>query len=366
FVPTAEQQGLQDLLHHVFGGTQAFDEGHLNVLKMMNLIHGNASSPASTWSLSTEGAAVLRLLQQPNNQAFIPALSMFNLDQADITLANGVRGYFNAQGGFQQGFDVTHVEKVADRILKSLMPPNTLMPTDITLGDRVASTLNFLFGLPANNTRFDAEQVNTAIAIGLIQRNPNNTSQLILTTNGNGYWSAKDAAGKPKDVDQPKPNTPPTPLTRDEQVAAWALALQSFFPGQSAFHLFDGGRDGWKTGAGNNAYRHDSKIGNSDLQALAGRDPTVDKYWTGIFQNLSVADRHRLVALAKYGYENDLFGHMMSQQGPGQRYNGLMHDGFVRGGINIDEFVAGLPANTPRLHYVTGSNGYVTIQERRP
>ncbi|HEX4843127.1 MAG TPA: hypothetical protein VFV57_05605, partial [Limnobacter sp.] len=202
------------------------------------------------------------------------------------------------------------------------------------------------------NTQFKAEQVNTAIAIGLIQRNPNNTSQLILTTNGNGYYSAKNPNT------QPSTQTPPTStqaqqVTEQDRADAFLAAVQSFPSWTStitdrgmqrtirlnAFDVLDSAHRG----------HGDGQFGSSDIDIVARRSGDTPS--------------RRLAALARYAQQYGILDYIARNSGPGQRYSGVFNDGYIHRGM--DNYVRSLPADRVTLVYTTAADGSVTITERR-
>lgn len=203
------------LLKQFFGPNTAFNQGHLNTLKMMGLVDGSGGQPASSWTLNSTGTAVLGKFSELTGH-FISHSSLLGLPTSAITQAEGVPAYFNAQG-FIPPNDAAKVEDDAQEILDALPEEgNVGLPAGTKLDDASIQTLNQLFNLPEGNTSFTINQLNTAVAMGLLTYDPA-TQTVAITPIGNIYLQA--AIATPAE-ETPEDAAIPTPPALDQLI--WA------------------------------------------------------------------------------------------------------------------------------------------------
>ena len=315
----------------------------------MGLLTGKADQLPSTWTLTpTQGQTLLNGFNE-GSDTFINAMSLLNLRIDDISLADGVRGYFNESGNFIQGFGTGNVEKIAGELVKTMSPPETAMPANIALGENVAVMLNNLLGLDPANTTFTVEQVNAALAMGLLGYAAGNTT-VNLTTNGQGYLTTKEAENAvPAITDKPKVVPP---LSIDEKADAFLSAILNLEGHGNVFEIFDEGKHG---------HKGDGKISVGDIESLASKDPYNNSHWNRDLSSIPIELRVKIVALARYAVDNGVVHHLWNNEQGGQRYDKVIEGGYIRGHGNggpIDWFVAALPADRPTLHFEQVGNGY--------
>lgn len=334
---------VRALMENMFGSETPFSLEHLNVLKMMSLVTGQADQPPSTWTVTpTQGRQLLEASTEESD-TFVGAISLLNLRIDDISLADGVRAYFDEAGNFIQGFGTGNVEEVAGQLVDTMSPPETAMPGDITQGENVSAMLNSLLGLDPANTTFTVEQINAAIAMGLLGYDASGRT-VNLTTNGQGYLTTK----RTENATPATPPPPPAPMTADERTDAFLAELVNMDGSGNVYAIFD---------VGDYGHDHDGKISRKDIETLANKDPHNNGHWNESgFRNMSIETRVRVVALARYAVEHNIFGHLESQGGPGQRYDNVFDGRFITG--SIDQFVAALPADRPNFAFRDVENGY--------
>lgn len=326
-LPTIDTSTLDpavlELLQKMFGANTTFDQGHLNVLKMMNMVTGTVNQPIGEWRLTADTGAPLLQAYKDNPQAFIPSVMLLELEQVDFTKAKGVPLYFDETGNFINGNGPENVEKIARELIGEMSPANTALPAGTVLGERVANTLNALFGLPMTNTSFTAEQVNTAIAMGLMTYDAT-TSTVSLTDIGRGYLLAKNPEGM-----DPATPTPPGPPTREQN-------LQSIW-------------NDWNFLVNNNGVKFmdfvekyfgpvkptNSNFGLQGLHILANMDQhggTNSKFWdeSGL-GHLTTQQRQELIDTAKRIINNPLHMEVWN------RMNSLRGGNDVAGAVHIDQ-----------------------------
>lgn len=339
---------VQALLNNMFGSGTPLSVNHLNVLKMMGLLTGKADQLPSTWTLTpTQGQALLNGFNE-GSDTFINAMSLLNLRLDDVSLADGVRGYFNESGNFIQGFGTGNVEEVAGKLVKTMSPPETAMPGDIRQGENVAALMNNLLGLDPANTTFTVEQVNAALAMGLLSYDAGNKT-INLTTNGQGYLTTKEAESAAPVTEPP---VVVAALSIDEKADAFLSALLNLEGQGNVFEIFDEGRDGKNS---------DGKISREDIEAHARRDPYNNDHWKNDHSRIPIELRVKIVALARYAVDNGVVEHLFNNQNAGQRYDSVIENHRIRGhgdGGPIDWYVAALPADRPTLHFEQVGNGY--------
>lgn len=346
---------VRGLMENMFGAGTPLALEHMNVLKMMNLISGKATESVSTWTITpTQGQVLLEAFgSQEGSSTFINAISLLNLRSTDIALAEGARNYFDEAGNFIQGFGTGNVEQVASELVDTMSPPDTPMPSNITLGDRVSVMLNNLLGLDPANTTFTVEQVNAALAMGLLSYDANGA--VSLTPKGQGYLTTKEAENA-EPVITPQ-TTVVQPLTPDEKVDAFLSSLLNMPGYGNVFEIFDEGRDGRGS---------DGKISDEDINSLANKNPYDNNHWRRDFAGIPIDKRVAIVALAQYAQRHGIIGHLQSNHGEGQRYQGVFDGRWIRGSGNggaIDSYVAGLSGDRPTLSFTAVGNGFTNTAQ---
>ena len=337
------------LMQEMFGSNTPLSLEHMNVLKMMGLLTGKADEPASTWAVTAAQGQTLLNAFMNGSDTFIDAISLLNLKGSDIALANGARDYFDQAGNLVQGFGTANVEKVAAQLVDTMSPPETAMPSNIEFGINGALMLNHLFGLGESNANytFTVEQVNTALAMGLL--NYDNGNRLNITNSGRGYFAAKEAENAPPVIEKPV-HIPP--LRMDAKADAFLSALLNLEGHGNVYEIFDEG----KHGKGSNG-----KISTGDIESLANKDPYNNSHWKNDQSKIPIELRVKVVALARYAVDNGVVRHLWNNEHHGQRYDKVIESSEIRGSGNggpIDWYVAALPADRPTLHFEQVGNGY--------
>lgn len=318
-----------ELLQKMFGANTTFDQGHLNVLKMMNMVTGTVDQPIGEWRLTADTGAPLLQAYKDNPQAFIPSIQLLELEQVDFTKAKGVPLYFDETGNFINGNGPEGVEKIARELIDKMFPANTPLPAGTVLGERVANTLNALFGLPMTNTSFTAEQVNTAIAMGLMTYDAA-TSTVSLTDIGRGYLLAKN----PEGIDLPADNGAGQTISNEEQIwNDW-----NFLVNNNGVKFMD-----FVEKYFGDVRPTNSNFGRRGLNTLANMEQyggTNSKFWeeSGL-GHLTTQQRQELIDTAKRIINNPLDIEVWNKM------NSLRDGNDVPGAVNIDQIRDWLNAN---------------------
>ncbi|EDM84581.1 hypothetical protein [Limnobacter sp. MED105] len=180
------------LLESMFGSNTEFNQGHLNTLKMMGLLQGDASQAPGTWTPNENGSTVVEAFAN-NTLPLIPSMGLLTMTQTLMNTASEVSGYFTATG-YAPNYGSEQVEKDAKAILEGMAEvPDETLPPGLVPDEETRKMLNFLFGLPADNTHFTTNQLNTAISMGLVSYNPAENT-IAMTANGGIYLADKNEA----------------------------------------------------------------------------------------------------------------------------------------------------------------------------
>jgi hypothetical protein len=207
------------LLENMFGPNTEFNQGHLNTLKMMGLLQGDASQAPSTWTPNENGTTVVEAFAN-NTLALIPSMGLLTMTQTLMNTASEVPGYFTATG-YAPNYGSGQVEKDAKAILEGMAEvPDETLPPGLAPDEETRKMLNFLFGLPADNTNFTTNQLNTAISMGLVSYNPVENT-IAMTTNGGIYLADKNAAAEATNNKDPNTN----PRIKELNDLIWALNI---------------------------------------------------------------------------------------------------------------------------------------------
>lgn len=190
------------LLEMMFGKGTAFTTDHLDTLRLMGLVTG---SPNKGFKPSETGNQLLSSPVKDQAGAYIPSMGLLGLGEELITKANGVSSYFE-NGAFKAGFSTQTVEDDAKAIHEGMAPAEGEELPKVAPYDESREMMNLLFGKDPSNATFTAEEINTAVAMGLVTYNPN--LQVFNTTaNGNTYLAAKNAEAAAAAAPPPPPPT---------------------------------------------------------------------------------------------------------------------------------------------------------------
>lgn len=88
---------VEALCKSLFGDVPITQE-HLNILKVMGLISGDANQGASTWKLTTEGQEAQEHFENPANIDYLASMAINNLTPEDLMKAAGASTYFSGTG----------------------------------------------------------------------------------------------------------------------------------------------------------------------------------------------------------------------------------------------------------------------------
>lgn len=199
------------LLTFMFSPSTSFNQGHLNVLKMMGLVDGSATADPSTWTVTPNKGALIVAAIGTDRPKFIPSMNLLQMPQDLQTMAAGVSKYFTA-AGYAAGYSAEDVEKVAADVLnKGMGADKTPLPANLVIPqDTAGKLLNHLFKLAPGNQQFTVAQINTAVAMGLITFDGSaNPPTLAMTEIGNTYLKGKEAPPTAAPTPAPAPAAPP-------------------------------------------------------------------------------------------------------------------------------------------------------------
>ena len=210
------------LLENMFGPNTEFNQGHLNTLKIMGLLQGDASQAPGTWTPNENGSTVVEAFAN-NTLPLIPSMGLLTMTQTLMNTASEVPGYFTATG-YAPNYGSEQVEKDAKAILEGMAEvPDETLPPGLVPDEETRKMLNFLFGLPTDNTHFTTNQLNTAISMGLVSYNPAENT-IAMTTNGGIYLADKnEAAAAAEAANNKDPNT--NPRIKELNDLIWALNI---------------------------------------------------------------------------------------------------------------------------------------------
>lgn len=290
---------VEALCKSLFGEVPITQE-HLNILKVMGLVSGDATQGASTWKLTSEGQEAQGHFENPDYVDYLASMAINNLTPEDLMKAAGASTYFSDTGYAQKPnteppeyYTAADVEKLAQEAYGKMNTVEEPLPPGVTArADQQEALLKLiinLLGLPPNTTweQLTPAQINTAIAVGLIGYDKE-TNTLFMTANGATYSSSKVAAPA---------TTPPegtAPANNDAN-------LKAFWDAMYIFYTLGGplGADGAEVELKGQGVRND-RFGTSGIGSLAGADPADNDYWNEIgLGHLSLEDRAKLVQASK-------------------------------------------------------------------
>lgn len=197
---------VRAMLEYMFGANTPLDQGHLNTLKAMGLVSGPANATGKggvpnvgSWLLTPGEGQGLDLLAEfktvgaegDESSMYVPSMGLFNFSPEQRVAAEKTDELFN-EGALVTGKTPEQVEDIArNNVLPAMGENSTPLPDGVAVaqGSPEQAMLNELYGKPANNTDFTAEELNTAIAMGLITFDPA-TGAFANTANGTAYAAA--------------------------------------------------------------------------------------------------------------------------------------------------------------------------------
>lgn len=197
---------VRAMLEYMFGANTQLDQGHLNTLKAMGLVSGPANATGKggapnvgTWLLTPGEGQGMELLAEfktvgaegDESSMYVPSMGLFNFSPEQRVAAEKTDELFN-EGALVTGKTPENVEDIArNNVLLAMGENSTPLPDGVAVaqGSPEQAMLNELYGKPANNTDFTAEELNTAIAMGLITFDPA-TGAFANTANGTAYAAA--------------------------------------------------------------------------------------------------------------------------------------------------------------------------------
>lgn len=313
-------------LHKKMFGDVPMTQGHLNTLKMMNLVSGDAGADPSTWTTTERGAEMSAEWEKPQT-TFVPANTLLEWELPDWTKAVNFAQFFDESGNLKEGTGPELLEDQARELRKSMGPTETPLPPGMTVDPETQAMLNHLFGLPANNTKFTAEQINVGVATGLVQIDPN-TNTVTLTANGKGYLAARTAAGTSAE------GTDGTTTTTEPGIWDYYNNLTVDRAGDDKREA-DGEGDGWQMADylesqvadrnGNKGDGDNGNVGTNGMELLANLT-TDSAYWEDAgLGHLTTEERQGLIDSAKKITEHPEYESTWNEMSQGNRVEGAVH-----------------------------------------
>lgn len=315
------------LCHDIFG-PGPITQGQLNVLKLMGLVQGDTSNLGS-WALTAQGQKILTDFNiTPAGNPFLPDAGLLDFPQGAATVGDNAGNYFNADGSAFAGpwaeietkdgptkgqiKGVAQLRSDAATTLQSLdtSNPDGKNSTQVVDDESSRTVLNQLFGLDSSNNSFTNNQINTAISLGLIRRNPDGSFS--ATLRGSTFGRAA-GAGPVTSPDQ-------TPEQRDQIEFDDAMHTLS---DQRAIDIMDGlepekagegiagnGRFGngmWLLAGMSDADLHNDALWNKYAQPTTYEERVKMRTAAGVAIAGQNADRLRGVMGLTGQNDNDLF-----------------------------------------------------------
>lgn len=283
--------GLQNLAKSLFGDVPLTEE-HLNIMKMMGFVKGDATQGASTWTLSETGTAANDAFKTPSNASYLASINLNNLSPEDLLKAGGASTYFT-DGGFakkpnsSETYGPKDVETLAREAFSKMKGADETLPAGLKAAEgqeeKVTKLIVELFGLPASTTfdKLTPSQVNAAIATGMIGYNKD-TNTLSVTLNGETYFAEKT---KQAENNPPPENTDPA---------------KKFYDAMSTFYQLGGATGADRAEVNDKKGVKNDRFGTYGIGKLAGANATDDNFWNSVgLGHLSQDDRTKLINASK-------------------------------------------------------------------
>jgi hypothetical protein len=284
-------KGLQDLAKSLFGDVPLTEE-HLNIIKMMGFVKGDASQGASTWTLSEAGTAANDAFKTPGNAAYLASINLNSLSPEDLLKAGGASTYFT-DGGFakkqnsSETYGTKDVETLAREALGKMKGADETLPAGLKAAEgqeeKVTKLITDLLGLPASTTfdQLTPSQVNAAIATGMVSYNKD-TNTLSTTLNGETYFTEKTK--QTENSTQPESTDP----------------AKKFYDGMSTFYQLGGATGADRAEVNDKKGVKNDRFGTYGIGKLAGASATDDNFWKNVgLGHLSQDDRTKLINASK-------------------------------------------------------------------
>lgn len=285
---------IEELCKAIFGSNVTITQEHLNILKLMNLVTGDATQGVGTWALSNEGTECLTRFQDPAMKDFLPSMAMINMTQEDLLQAAGASVYFSGDGyaavpdaNPPRNYNAADVEKLAGTVYGRMKDIEEPLPEGLGAKDgqqdMVLKLIISLLGLPANTTwdQLTPAQINTAVAMGLIGYDQA-TNTLFMTGNGATYLSSKATA----------PGTAPpegTPAANQDS------RLKTFWDALYIFYTMGGPQAADRAEVNSSGTQQNDRFGTMGIGIVANSDPNDQGFWDSIgLGHLSVEQRTQL------------------------------------------------------------------------
>lgn len=208
-----QDTGLKNLMIQLFGNPPpgGFHEGHLNVLKAMNLATGEVNQPASEWHLTESGQVLISALNSEGTD-FVAANHLFEVSGDHVQgKMQAAQMYFDPTTGQLINSSPEAVEATlttlktdAEAIYETLtqngrpdsLPAGMVLPQEVT---------ELLTHVRQKSGGFNAADVNAAIALGLVQYD-RHTGQVSLTTQGQSLLRAANPEAPAETAEAPVEN----------------------------------------------------------------------------------------------------------------------------------------------------------------
>lgn len=284
--------GVQELAKALFGDVPLTQE-HLNIMKMMGFVQGDAGKGASTWTLSTAGATANDAFKTPGNAGYLASINLNNLSPEDLLKAAGASTYFTDSGFAKKpnstdSYGPGDVEKLAREAYGKMNGSDETLPPGLKAADgqqeQLAKLISNLLGLPASTTfdQLTPSQINAAIATGLVSYDTN-TNTLSITLNGSTY-----AAEKAKQAG----NTPPPAENVDP--------AKKFYNALSTFYQMGGATGADRAEVNDDKGVQNDRFGTYGIGKLANASPTDNDFWNSVgLGSLSQEDRSKMINACK-------------------------------------------------------------------
>ena len=270
---------VETLCKSLFGSDVAITQEHLNILKLMGLVTGDATKGVGDWALSTAGQTSSSKLAEKEPLKFIASMATLAMKPEDLVEASGASVFFKgdayapvADSNPAKNYAATDVESLAKKVYKNMEGTVETLPAGLgaTTGqkDSILKLVTNLLNLPATTTweQLTPSQINTAISMGLAAYNPT-TNALTLTGNGATYISSKAAVPA---------TAPPVTTAAAEQ----DTGLKAFWDALNTFYTTGGplGADRAEV------HRHDAgvkndRFGTLGIGALGQASATDEDFW---------------------------------------------------------------------------------------
>ena len=285
-------KGIQALCKSLFGDVPLTLE-HLNILKQMGLVKGDATQGAASWTLSEAGVATNDAFAQPETADFVASMGLNSMSPEDLIKAAGTSTYFNDKGFAQKPnsnppayYGTGDVETLAREAYSKMKGSDESLPEGLKAQEgqqeAVLKLIVNLLGLPQGTTfdQLTPAQINAAIATGMVSYDKDSNT-LSISLNGETYAKTKAESTQ---------QTPP-PASNPEK---------SFYDAMSTFYTMGGATGADRAEVNDDKGVKNDRFGTYGIGKLAGADANDDSFWNDVgLGHLSKDDRTKLINASK-------------------------------------------------------------------